>query len=211
MNLVQHIQDRLHDLYNVDVEVNARDFLIGCKELSELLNCDQNTIMAKELFLVNPHPQDETVEVALYLQDAVCENLANNYPLKEINQHNLSDLCVLIEGVSHFVYYLYQSAQQNNVSQLELELQAEIDKFLLILQMTGADKSHALKVMNLLFEDYKLQEHLSAEQKLRYQDANQLARRYCYELTQNSSNWVEDVREFYSLSHQQKIHKILNY
>lgn len=215
MSLIQHVQERLHHLYDVEVAAKAEDFLIGCDEVAKLLRISREKISSKELFLVNPSPsEEESVEVALYLQDQLCENLANNHPMQELNEQNISDFCVMIEGVSHFVYYLYQSAQKNSVSQLELELQAEIDKFLLLSLMTEANQHHFKQIMDLLFEGFHLHDELTSEQKQRYLDANHLAKRYCYLLTQKLKSEplpqiLNEVRSFYSLSHHQKIQFIM--
>ena len=44
----------------------------------------------------------------------------------------LDGLCQIIEGVSHFVYLVERARAQRTATQLELEMQAEVDKWLLL-------------------------------------------------------------------------------
>src|SRR5439155_692812 len=73
-----------------------------------------------------------------------------------------------------------------SVTQLELELQGEVDKylnavFLLSLQNEGAVSA---RLRELIFRRYRLAEHLSLEQAERYRTASHLAYRYC--------GWLEE-------------------
>jgi hypothetical protein len=66
---------------------------------------------------------DDGVEVALELPAAA---LAERAPL------TLDDLCQVVEGVSHFVLIAERARCELPTTHLELELQAEIDKFVLL-------------------------------------------------------------------------------
>ena len=50
-------------------------------------------------------------------------------PLEALDEGNLADYCTALEGVSHFHYLVWSLARGRNVSLLELELQAEVDKY----------------------------------------------------------------------------------
>ena len=47
-------------------------------------------------------------------------------------ESDLDSVCQLIEGVSHFVYVADRARRNLPATQLELELQAEIDKYVLL-------------------------------------------------------------------------------
>ena len=62
-------------------------------------------------------------------------------------------MCQLIEGVSHFVYVADRARRKLPATQLELELQAEIDKYvLLVLQRERFDTLVARAFHARLFE-----------------------------------------------------------
>ena len=214
MKLIQNIQSHLEKIYDLQIGEKATDYLISLEEVEELLQVRANhdsPLLPKELFLVNPNPQEDTLEVALFFDDRLTKNLANNSPFESLNSGNISDFCTLIEGVSHFVYYLHKMKLEHNVSQLELELQAEVDKYVLLsffLRNCGGE------ILDLLFENYSLYENLNEEQAQRYDKATELARQFCYRLSQLSTtvdqgDLMQELRTFYGLPHMEKIQYIL--
>ena len=81
----------------------------------------------------------------------------------------LDAFCAVAEGGSHFVYFTFCGAQMERpVSQFELELQAEIDKYLLLRTTHASDE-----LLHRLFERFELDETLSSEQRERYRLATE--------------------------------------
>lgn len=215
MELIEIIQKQIEALYGIRIGESATDYLIGTEELQALIPPKQADILAKELFLVNPNPTDDTVEVALFLDPVLQQNLQTHNPMESLSTANISDFCTLIEGVSHFVYYLHKASLEFEITELELELQAEIDKFLLLAFLTKADQQESQYILDLLFEGYDLHQNLSLEQMERYHTASELARKYCFYISKqlrvsNIMDAVKELRLFYPLSQEQKIRHILN-
>lgn len=211
---MQTVQSRLEQIYGISVGESAADYLIEKNAVSELLKNAEVHNLPRELFLVNPNPVEDTLEIALYLNEALTANLANHSPLENLGSHNINDFCTLIEGVSHFVYYLHKMGLEHNVSQLELELQAEIDKFVLLGIFTESNGLSRQELMGLLFEDYYLHQHLTDEQVNRYESATGLAKQFCYKLSKNISRHdmtplLAELRQFYSLPQDEKIRLIV--
>jgi len=98
----------------------------------------------------------------------------------------LPRLACAAEGVSHFVYLSTRAAAGRPVSLLELEVQAEVDKWaLLVLHLwrRGLRKlSPALR--RRLFERVRYRQHLLDEELERYRLANRLGGGY--------ARWLED-------------------
>lgn len=213
MTLIKKIQKHIEKIYGIRIGEAADDFVISTGELHELLPSSQNTALPRELFLVTPNTEEDAVEVALYFDESLKNNLSKNDPLIKISPENISDFCTLIEGVSHFVYYLYKAASGSAVTQLEMELQAEIDKFVLLSLFLETDADRR-SVLDLLFENYYLFENLSPAEIERYETAADLAKKYCYSLSQmlkgsSPSQMLSELRKFYPLNHQDKIRHIL--
>ncbi len=154
------------------------------------------------------------LEVSLYVDGAVLARLARRDPFEGVGDDNLQDCCTALEGVSHLLYLAWCAARGRGVSLLELETQAEVDKFaaLMVLCPLGcgdeAERLHAR-----LFERVSFAEGLDGERLARYADANRLAARYCRRLVKR---WLgrgpdghpglfRDLRAFYRLGHGAKL------
>jgi hypothetical protein len=90
----------------------------------------------------------------------------------------LDDVCQLIEGVSHFVYVADRARCQRPATQLELELQAEVDKYvLLVLDSEHFDFVRARSVHARLYQWVRFAHPEGTEAGDRYRLANDLAAR----------------------------------
>ncbi|MBX7149802.1 hypothetical protein K1X76_12080 [bacterium] len=210
--MIDRLQNQLECLYDIGVPERVKHYLIDRHEAQNLLTLGENQKLPKELLLVR-QSEEETVEVALFLDDKLLQNLTQNNPFEFLNEENIADFCIMIEGVSHFVYFLWKAYKQTPITQLEMELQAEIDKFVLLYLFLRSDHTEEISkiIFDRLFENFKLIENLSAEQEERYITASQLASKYCHYLKnkyrnpQEMQKMIEEVRYFYNLSQEQKI------
>jgi hypothetical protein len=90
----------------------------------------------------------------------------------------LDDVCQLIEGVSHFVYVAERARCRRPATQLELELQAEVDKYvLLVLGNVPFDAERAHSLHARLYEFVRFADAAGTEAGDRYRLANDLAAR----------------------------------
>ena len=88
----------------------------------------------------------------------------------------LDTICQLIEGVSHFVHVADRARRRLPTTQLELELQAEIDKYmLLVLSRKSFDPEHAQLLHAQLYERVRFAHPEGTVLGDRYRLANHLA------------------------------------
>lgn len=215
--LLDRIQNQLECIYGIALPQRVKDFVINREEAAQFITINADTKIPKELFLVKQASPD-SVEVALFLDTELLRNLKINDPFVSLNHNNLSDFCILIEGISHFVYFLWKAEKEVHVTQLEMEMQAEVDKFLMLFFYLKTDHSGALphELFNALFEDYKLFDNLTEECKDRYLTASTLASKYCSRLQKQFpspkkvTHLIEEIRIFYALSQEQKIRHIVH-
>jgi hypothetical protein len=183
------MQRGLETLYRVDTGVEVGDFVIGEAVRDELAPARK----PREQLLV----MEDTGEMALalFIDPAVLASLETG-----IGRHNLGDFLLAIEGVSHFIYAIQCARSERPVSQLELELQAEVDKYVTCL-LHDVDSSAALR--ERLFRECAYEDDLDGDERERYQVANDNAHRYAAWLEETFvaprriPEMLDELRRFY--------------
>ena len=112
----------------------------------------------------------------------------------------------LLEGVSHFVYVVERVRTGLPTTQLELELQAEVDKFVLLGLEPGVDAQRARRLHTHLFEGGRFIDPAGTEAGERYRLANDLAARLSSRLLgRDQSDTRALLRRFYRAGQTDKI------
>lgn len=131
------------------------------------------------------------------LQDISIDNYKTNWTGEIFNNG-----CIVLEGVSHFLYMVFNAHYDRQVSMLDLEIQAEIDKFLFsVLDTDHTDSPDVL--IQRLFCDVSYRDDLSDTLRYRYEQANDLAHSYCqwlhdnFTLVANNKSLLAEVGSLY--------------
>jgi hypothetical protein len=205
------LQKLLTGVYALDVHYDVRDFLTTDAALAHSLDAGGRNIEEKLLIA----EENGEAEVCLYLEEELVERLTQNNPAARLNSENLEDFWTAFEGISHFTYYAWNAARGKSVTLLEMELQAEVDKFIatsLLLEQQGGPPARGLH--QWLFDLPRLDERLRDGERERYRRANRYAGRYCQRLAPALARGVEaegimrELRHFYRLSQPAKIKHI---
>ena len=205
--LLVDVQRRLEALYALPAESPVTDFLIPQEAATHLPGGGSRTLV---------HQEGDFVSLGVVLERQVGEELAGADPRERLDTANLGAFSTLTEEVSHFLYLLYCARADRPATELELELQAEVDKyltvaFLLSLQNEGAMSA---ELRRLLFRSYRLRDGLSRESAERYETASRLADRYCGWLERRFlraarlGDLAREARAFYRLAQRQKLERI---
>ena len=122
---------------------------------------------------------------------------------------------VAVEGVSHFLYVMVRARAERPFSALELELQAEVDKYLLALLIAwAADRRGPEGLRERLFSRIRLHADLSDEEVERYKTANAMAGEYAASLEARFVRHralgplLDETRRFYRLGCAEKLDHI---
>lgn len=174
MTPLARMQRGLETLYRVDTGVEVGDFVIGEEIRDELAPARKPR---EQLLVMDDRAHDGEVALALFIHPEVIASLDAG-----IGRHNLGDFLLAIEGVSHFIYAIQCARSERPVSQLELELQAEVDKYVTCL-LHDVDSSEALR--ERLFRACAFEDDLDGDERERYQVANDNAHRY--------AAWLEET------------------
>lgn len=170
--MLRRVQCGLEALYRVDTGVTIDDFVI-----------DEST---RSAFVAERKPREQLLAVesdgemalALFVDPAAIENLERRDPAHRLDEHNLGDFLLVVEGVSHFIYAIGCAREGRPVTQLELELQAEIDKYITCLLLSPAETRTSASLRERLFVEPKYEPDLSDDELSRYRAANDNALRY---------------------------------
>lgn len=210
--VIRKIDLALKSLYNLDCEFRAEDFLLKRPAAQKAVG---SAGLQGALYVQSGEPCDLTL--GIYLSAAVGENLTK-FPRGRSafwSREKLSAFAVATEEISHFHYLLHHAATGRQVSQLELELQGDIDKFLLaFFANAGGDEAGNVIFETLferLFSQFRLSELLTGEEKDRYTEANRLAKRFILKFADqlsdpaSSENVLKALRRFYRLNASEKM------
>ena len=176
--LLRRLQELLGGIYDVHVGHDVYDFLVTDRAR---LPPGARAGHAQEELLVAPVAGE--LALSLYLDPALLERLAAADPLECLHGGNVADCLTVLEGVSHFLYVVWNAGFDRPVSLLELEMQAEVDKFvvshaLLRRQLPG---HFPLELRRVLFERAGIDPRVGARAGL-YREASGYAGRFCHYL-----------------------------
>ncbi len=201
----------LAEIYALDVPYDIEDFLVTDAEVADALDTEGRRGEEKLLIAEG----EGEAEVSLYLARPLVDRLEAHDPTARLDGRNLADFWTAFEGVSHFVYYAWNAGKGKTVRLLEMELQAEVDKFIaarVLLERQGERPPPSLH--SWLFDWPRYDDRLTAPELTRYRHANHYAGKYCLKLAPELTQGVEhgplqrELREFYRLTQTAKIQHI---
>ena len=197
MKTLARVQRGLETLYRVDTGVTVDDFMIdevarahfapARKPREQLLVCED----------------DGEMSLALFIDPKVLTNLAKHDPGRRLGEHNFGDFLLAIEGVSHFIYAIWCARAERPVTQLELELQAEVDKYVTCLLTTEPEAEQSEALRHRLFVEPDYEPDLDGDERDRYRAANDNAHRYAawleetFVATRRIPEMLGELRRFY--------------
>ena len=140
--------------------------------------------------------------MSLYLAPEVLQGLSGRSTAG--GSQRTEAFCQAVEGVSHFLYLAWRAGFERELTQFELELQAEIDKFIgLVALNQDADCSSGADLCSWLFDRVSFESGLDNEDRERYEVANFYAGHYCRQLNrryltaQDGVGLTRELRRFY--------------
>jgi hypothetical protein len=210
--MLGRLQQQLTETYQAPVAHDVRDYLITDPVLASLLGGENVLTSSGESLLVSE--DEDGLALSLYLEQEILHRLESLDPAQRLREEQLNDLCKVIEGVSHFNYVVWRAQKDQSMTLLELELQAEIDKYVSTMQMALEQRDHDMlhELHGHLFDNYRLRDDLDQDQVERYRAASEFAARFCRRLRrrmlQSGDGALAELRRFYRMSLSDKISHI---
>jgi hypothetical protein len=168
LSVLTRLQFGLEALYRVRTHLAIDAFVIDAAQRERV---DPRRTPREQLLV---RETEGELAMALFVDAGALANLERHDPAAGLDERNFTDFCLAVEGVSHFIYVALCAAGQRSVSPLELELQAEVDKFVccvLLATPTG-------DLRQRLYGDVGYAADLDGDESARYRAANAGANRY---------------------------------
>ena len=198
--VLERLQRGLERMYRIDTRVAVGDFMIdsAARQRIGVARRPREQLLLAEI--------DGALEVGLFVDELALDNLVRNDPSHRLDDHNLGDFLLAVEGVSHFVYTVWRASADRSVSALELELQAEVDKYITCLLVAGAEPADSDRLRRRLFQQFCFDDDLDESERARYRTANENARQYSeslqrrYVSRRRIGDMLGELRRFYRMS-----------
>ena len=210
--LLSPLQHLIGDIYDVSIAHDVDDFLVTDRQ--RLPQAARGGRGEEELIVAQGVDGSDEVALALYLDPQLLQRLARADPLQRLHAGNVADWWTALEGVSHILYLAWNAGHDKPVSLLELELQAEVDKYvasywLLRRQTPG---HFPAELHRLLFARTCIDPQLSGARVQLYREASRYAERFCGRLEQalargaraTDAEVLAELRRFYRLTQARK-------
>lgn len=170
-SLPSRIQERLSKVYGIDGAPPVDDFIHLTEDDS------------REALVVRDPGDGEGIDVALHLPRRALSAGADA-PI------TFDDLCQVVEGVSHYLYIVERARREVPTTELELELQAEVDKYVLLVHggefgRRRSSPGRSSRILARLFERVTFFYPPGTERGDRYRTANRLAARFAGRLEES--------------------------
>lgn len=211
--MLRPLQRLLETIYDAPCGHDVRDFLLTHRR--ELPVERRDSAADEELVLIQGSGESY---LGLYIDASVLDRLKAHDPLQELDSNNVADFWTALEGVSHFSYVMWNARHDRGVSQLELELQAEVDKFVTSWWLLRHQHPHhdGRALHHLLFQRARVNPSLEASRQALYAAASRYASRFCSRLEATLTSRrpmlrraaVAALRRFYRLGCTSKLQHI---
>jgi len=211
--MLDKIQQRLERIYEVSTGLTVDDFLVTDDEFVNYMDEQHDLRQSPEKLLVRQTGTD--LDVSLYIKQDIIDLLEQDDPLQNLHKDNVNEYLIALEGVSHFIYLAWNAHYDREISMFELELQAEVDKYIFTMILLANQPEYDLPegLMNHLFLQHSYASDLDNQEQERYERANYYAYHYCKALQHNCIDnqrvsFFNDLRRFYRLTSHHKINHI---
>ncbi len=198
--MLSKLQRGLERLYRLTPKPEVSQFVIGTSERDDagVARSPREQLLLQE--------DENGLAIGLYLDPELLGIVAGRGAGQLVRGRDFGDFMMLVEGVSHFVYVAFKAEENHQLSALELELQAEVDKYVTCLLSTEHSVSVSATLRQRLYKDVVYDEDLDQEERERYRVANNNALRYSESLErrfvarQSISDMLVELRHFYRMS-----------
>ena len=182
---IEAVQRWLCAIYRLDIPLQASRFLVDAERARALL------------------PQESPRSGVL-----VCEEGGDLWLGLYLDAHDQADPGTVVEETSHLLCVAWNALQERRISRLCLELQADVDRYVLARLTGGPPMAH--------FEGVRFLPSQEVGSRERYRTSHRAAYRYCRRLSRrfpqraDTPGLLAELRDFYRMGPQRKLRVALH-
>jgi hypothetical protein len=202
IDVLRSLQASLEELYDLAIDLDVSEFIVSDTVRSYIPGALEG--IPEQLFIAQA---EDEVELALYIAPEILRSLDTDAPEERLHAGNLEDYWIALEGVSHFTFLVWRTQRGRPVSHLELELQAEVDKFVrswqLLVEQGRPVGLSGRALCRALFDSYEVRNDIPCDQVETYRMASVAAERFCRKLVERYTRPYElttvraEARDYY--------------
>lgn len=209
---IQKIDRALKNFYRLENTLSAEVFLLSPPAAGAL---SQSATQGALLVVDQAAAKEPALEVGIYFHSSVKTELKtlDSWPRAEWTATQRQAFSVATEEISHFNYLVEKAGRGQSVSQMELELQGEVDRFVLAFLAERHQRKAPCfeEIFETYFEKFRWDAKVNSTERARYEDANRLAKSLVARLRpafKNHRRWpelVKELRSFYKAGSSEKV------
>ncbi len=206
--ILGRLQRGLEEMYRATTGVAIADFVVDGEVRTAAIGAGR---APREQLLVASDPGGDGVAIGLYVDRTVLARLEQHDPARQLDDRNAQAFLYAVEGVSHFVYAVWCAQRERTVTALELELQAEVDKWVTCLLVDDTALPASAAWRRRLYGDMDYEPDLDGDERDRYRAANDNAARYArwletrYVAPRRIPELLAELRRFWRLPLSEKL------
>lgn len=214
--LVEKLQNSLQNQYDLAIPYQVEQFVSHDAGFARNMARKDAAPVEETVFICQ---SEDSLEFTVYLDHDVLSNASEhthtdgNGRVHAYEQHSLDSICTVVEGVSHAVCLLWHAHHDRQLRALDLELQAEVDKFMVLMACSPDDDSRS-RLHSQLFTNARFMAPGDSELYHRYKAASDFAATYCQWLNDafpgpaDQQGLSQELARFYRLSGSAKFERI---
>lgn len=208
--MLRDLQSMLSRIYGIEQSLDVHDFLVTDAVLIKALEANADARTTTEKVLVRQ--SEDEIGMTLYLDRELLDRLRSRDPRRRLGQTNLADFWTVLEGISHFNYIAWNAAVDKSVTLMEVEMQAEVDKYVGARLLSEQQQTKlGESVYRWLFDEPTFDVQLEPDELSRYRNASRYAGRFCRSLERRfptpnvMPGMLQELRAFYRLTQPEKV------
>jgi hypothetical protein len=193
-DFLNQIQRRLQSINQFEHEYLITDFLCPTKR--------QNALVVREA--------GEDAELLVCIDEEILEKNSHLRLPHDFELKDLPELSIVIEELSHFNTFCSGALMNRPLSQLELEIQGEVDKFAVVLDWLHERNESIMRdqIYDLMFGSCRLGEWVNQQDRSRYEEAHEIAKNFIRSVLLKSKTHEEcraSFRHFFFRTRSEKL------
>ncbi len=163
-DFLNQIQRRLQSINQFDHDYLITDFLCPTKH--------QNALVVRE--------DGEDAELLVCIDEQILEKNSHLRLPHDFDVRQIPELSIVIEELSHFNTFCAGALMNRPLSQLELEIQGEVDKFAVVLDWIHERNESVMRdqIYDLMFGSCQLGDWVPHKDRSRYEEAHDIAKNF---------------------------------